>query len=352
MIRLLITLLLLSSSVSAQFKSFVTYYSAKFPRNSESDLVFLPSGSIICFYTRFYFGYLDNNNADIVMKISRDGGKNWSDYGVAMPNIGQQGTMVASCLYENDTIKLFFAIKNSNTDCKPYRTYSADSGRTWTAPVALTATPGYFTLNNDRVTRLSNGRLVAPVAFITDIGNYGSVQLKSSVLYSDDNANSWAQSNQVTVIPQLTAGMQEPGVVELSPGNLLMYARVQQGTAGSGYQWLSMSTNNGTTWGTPYQSALISPLAPAKIIKLSDGRLLAAHCMSFNGRAPLVLSISSNNGSTWTKVYDVATSPGRDFTYPSMVERSGYIYITHYEQLRAKPLYSIVFHKIPISELN
>lgn len=350
MIKILVILLFISSSVCAQFRSFVAYYSAKFPRNSEADLVFLPSGSIICFYTRFYFGYLDNTNSDIVMKISRDGGKNWSDYGVAMPNIGQQGTMVASCLYENDSIKLFFLVKNSDTDCKPYRVYSADSGRTWTTPVALTNASGYFTLNNDRVIRVAPGRLIAPVAHISNIALYGTEQLTSSVLYSDDNGNTWAESNRVTVIPALTAGMQEPGVLESTPGNILMYSRVQQGTAGSGYQWFSNSTNNGATWGTPYQSALISPLAPAKIIKLSDGRLLAAHIMSFNSRAPLVLSISTNS-TTWTKVYDVATAPGRDFTYPSMVERDGYIYITHYEQLRARPLYSVVFYKIPISSL-
>jgi sialidase-1 len=139
--------------------------------------------------------------------------------------------------------------------------------------------------------------------------------------------------------------------VELSAGNLLMYSRVQQGVTGSGVQWFSNSTDNGETWGTPYASTMISPMAPAKVIKLQDGRLLAAHCYSTTVRAPLVLSTSNDNGATWSKVFTISDFPDRDITYPSILERDGYLYITHWEQLRVKPVYSLVFTKIALADL-
>lgn len=346
--RLLIILLLLPILASAQ-RSYVTYWSTKYLRNTEGDIVITSSGDIISYFTRFYGGASDFSGSEIYSKVSHDGGKTWYNNGISQANLSQN-TMSVSTLYEGDSITLFFLVRNSPTDIRPYRKVSHDNGVTWSDPAPIFGAAGYWVMNNNRVIRTLAGRLIAPVARVSNINNFiaGTEAFTSSVWYSDDNGATWTESNRITV--PTAGGAMEPGVVEISAGNILMYIRVRTG----GRQYFSTSSNNGETWSSSYQSTLASPEAPAKIIKLADGRLLAAHINNTvnQTRRPLVLSVSSDGGTTWTVKYTLGDNNISWFVYPSVMEKDGYIYITYWEQITAKTVFSLAFEKIELSKIN
>jgi len=83
---------------------------------------------------------------------------------------------------------------------------------------------------------------------------------------SDDMGQSWRRSAS-TLRGHHDDGsrilLQEPGVIELQDGRIMMWARTN-----SGAQYLSWSEDNGETWSAAEPSTIISPRSPASIERL------------------------------------------------------------------------------------
>jgi len=83
---------------------------------------------------------------------------------------------------------------------------------------------------------------------------------------SDDMGQSWRRSVS-TLRGHHDDGsrilLQEPGVIELQDGRIMMWARTN-----SGAQYLSWSEDNGETWSAAEPSTIISPRSPASIERL------------------------------------------------------------------------------------
>ena len=89
--------------------------------------------------------------------------------------------------------------------------------------------------------------------------------------------------------------LQEPGIVELPDGKILMYIRTN-----SGYQYYSYSENRGYSWGKLSQSSLESPLAPALIERNPYTKaLVVVWNKSKSERMPLCIATSTDEGVTW-----------------------------------------------------
>src|SRR5690606_8992388 len=135
----------------------------------------------------------------------------------------------------------------------------------WSDPVpCITDEIGYYVLNNDRVVQLSDGRLIMAVA-LHNTADYEEPNWKGSIMtyFSDDNGKSWRRSETV-LAPVNEKGerytAQEPGLVELGDGSLLLFIRSDAGS-----QLFSRSTDRGKTWSEAKPSPLSSPLSPATI---------------------------------------------------------------------------------------
>ena len=281
------------------------------PRNSEGAFVTLKSGRILFFYTQFYGGGGDASPARIVSISSDDDGQTWNrDPHVVVDNTGHQNVMSVSLLrLKSGGIALFYLIKNSLHDCRPWMQVSMDEAATWSAPKLVVDAPGYFVLNNDRVIQLSTGRLIAPVAFHrarrSDPHDSHSFDPRSLAFWylSDDEGQTWREADDWWALPVASRnGLQEPGVVELADGNVFSWARTDVGA-----QWGCVSTNAGLSWPPFTTTSLKSPLSPASIKRLPGSADLLAvfndHSGAFpfpNGkRTPLVAAISSDGGATW-----------------------------------------------------
>ncbi len=244
------------------------------PRNTEGSFVTLRDKRILFAYTKFTGGGGDDDAAVIVGRYSADGGRMWGSEDVPMvSNEGALNVMSVSLLRLKDgRIALFYLRKNSGNDCHPYLRFSSDEAKTWSDPILCIRDDGFFVLNNDRVVQLKSGRILMPVAWHGTTAS-GALGPGVSMTYlSDDSGRTWRRSATILQPPEASrAGYQEPGVVELKDGRLMMFIRTMTGS-----QYLSYSRDGGETWAEPKPSNLLSPLSPASIKRIpSTGDLLA-----------------------------------------------------------------------------
>jgi len=219
---------------------------------------------------------------------------------------------------QNGEIALFYLKINSETDCIPVMRLSGDEAETWSEPKpCITDRQGYFVLNNNRVIQLKNGRIIFAVAMhqspeqpkFSNVGRLWSY-------FSDDNGNTWKSGAEVQNPDSVVT--QEPGVVELKDGSILMFIRTNKGV-----QYLSHSADKGETWSPVEPSDIRSPLSPASIARIpSTGDLLMV--WNNNGgenpaikgkRTPLTVAISRNEGKSWEKIMNIEDDPNGWYCY-------------------------------------
>lgn len=301
------------------------------PRNSEGAFVSLTSGEILYLYTQFFGGAADESAARIVAIRSRDGGRTWIPEPriVAENRVGANVMSVSLLRLKSGRIALFYLVKNSWIDCRPYVRFSDDEGGTWSEPKLMIDAPGYFVMNNDRVIQHSSGRLLAPLGFHrargTDPSSSKSFDARAIALWviSDDDGATWKEAPQwVSLpVPGTHTGLQEPGIVELAGGSLLSWFRTDQGA-----QFESRSADRGHTWTAPVAGDLKSPASPASIKRIpGESRLLGIwndHSGRFplmkGKRTPLVGALSADGGKTWPHRKLIEDAPDGWYCYTAI----------------------------------
>jgi Neuraminidase (sialidase) len=289
------------------------------PRNSEGDFITLKDGRILFVYSH-YSGVSANDHSPAYLagRYSSDGGKSWTTEDVKI--VEQEGTMnvmsVSLLRLKNGEIALFYLKKNSTTDCIPMVRFSKDEAQTWSDPLpCITDKAGYFVLNNNRVIQLKSGRVIMAVnLYATPKASQDEGSLWS--YYSDDNGRSWKSGAKVP--NQNKVLTQEPGLIELKKGELLMLIR-----SNTGVQQLSYSKDNGETWSPVEPSNIQSPVSPASIARIPSTKDLLLVWNNNNGvdpsikgkRTPLTIAISKDEGKTWSKIKNIEDDPDGWFCY-------------------------------------
>ena len=297
------------------------------PRNSEGAFIQLHDGRLFFAYSHFYGGSADNSPARITGRFSRDNGRTWTDQDVlVIDNEGRENVMSVSLLrLDTGQIALFYIVKNGWNDCKLYMRLSDDEARTWSPRVCTMPHEGYHVVNNDRVIQLSSGRLVVPAAYHPcPDGTRATWSSRgiSMCFLSDDGGHTWRTSrSHLEGPPESRSGLQEPGVVELKDGSLMMWMRTDQGC-----QFRSYSYDGGDTWSPAEPTDIISPLSPASIKRIpATGDLLLVwndHSQvdaSLKGkRTPLTTAISRDEGRSWEKIKVLEDDPDGWYCYTAI----------------------------------
>lgn len=295
------------------------------PRNSEGDFISLKDGRILFVYTH-YTGQsgADWGNAYLASRYSSDNGKTWSSVSkTEIPQEGKNNVMSVSLVrLPNNSIAMFNIKVDGEFIATPWMRISTDEGNTWSKPwKCITDRPGYFGVNNDRVVLLENGRLLLPIVQ-HDVSNqkWDSLANRGIIwnFWSDDLGKTWKSGNNVPYPSNAPGGtiMQEPGVVKLKNGDILMNNRTS-----SGSQFLSYSKDNGESWSESLPSNIKSPTSPALIKRIpSTGDLILV--WNNNGenqkRTPLSVAISKDEGKTWEKTKNIENDPAGSFSYPAI----------------------------------
>ncbi|MBN2522838.1 MAG: exo-alpha-sialidase [Bacteroidales bacterium] len=290
------------------------------PRNSEGDFINLKDGRILFIYSHFYgSSSSDHAHAFLAGRFSNDGGRTWTEEDeVIIPNEGGMNVMSVSLLrLQNGDIALFYLQKNSLVDCTPQMRISKDDANTWSEPVPIiTDKKGYFVLNNDRVIQLKDGRLLLAVALHATPDRTWNDKGDLYSYYFDDDGQTWLSSDKVPDTTDIIT--QEPGLIELKDGRIMMYIR-----GSGGYQQLSFSPDQGNTWSHIETSHIPSPLSPAtiEIIPGTDDWLMVWNNNDGSNpeiegkRTPLTTAISKDEGKTWHHVKNICNDPDGWYCY-------------------------------------
>jgi sialidase-1 len=274
------------------------------PRNSEGDFIRLEDGRVLFVYTHFTEGAGDHSGAHLAGRYSSDGGLTWTgEDRLILPNEGTMNVMSVSLLrLQSGEIALFYLRKNSTEDCVPYMRISSDEAETWGEATRVVQDDGYFVLNNDRVVQLKGGRLVVPVSrHNVPAGEWTGAGMQMCWL-SDDKGRTWRKSNEFQAPEGSGVVLQEPGVIELKDGRLMMLCRTNQGC-----QYCSWSEDGGETWTAVQRTDIISPLSPASFERIpGTGDILLVWndhsdiTEAYRGkRTPFTVAISRDEGETW-----------------------------------------------------
>ncbi len=251
-------------------------------RHSEGDFLRLKDGGIIFVYARFLDkGGKDDDPAELAAMYSYDNGETWTDPETFLRSeqFGPSTIMSVSLMRMlNGDFGLFFEIKTEVHGSPKWEhtmalARSKDEGKTFYSitPCSPAEYEGRYGLNNDRVERLSSGRIIVPIsihagAYKPDKEGKARSRISRHTInthtYSDDDGYTWKTSSDLVCPPftSTTKGLQEGGVVEISPGILKSYFRSDKM-----YQYTSISFDNGDHWTSPQISCFTSPWSALKV---------------------------------------------------------------------------------------
>ena len=314
---------------------------AQFSRHSEGAFLRLKDNSILFAYSRFTGTWNDDAPSDIVAVVSHDEGETWSEARtlVAAGHHGASNIMSVSLLrMRNGDLGLFYIVKKTPVINQIILARSNDEAQTFYRYIDCSAdiAQGYYVLNNDRVIRLENGRLIMPLAFHRGgFDSWGKNTFDGRgfavCLLSDDDGETWREARDVVFAPftGTGTGLQEPGVIQLQNGVVWAYYRTDQGC-----QYQSFSCDFGDSWTAAQPSRFSSPISPMKIARHPDGRLFsvwnpvpwyngAKITTAGWGRTPLVIAGSEDDGKTWSEPFLLEEEEGHGYCYPAVFFASG-----------------------------
>jgi Neuraminidase (sialidase) len=208
-------------------------------------------------------------------------------------------------------------------------------------------------LNNDRVLQLENGRLLMPVSLHKTSNSEWSHKGELRCYYSDDQGKSWHSGDMVPSPDSIIT--QEPGVVELKSGKIMMIIR-----ASGGRQYHSISEDQGLSWSYAKPTDIASPISPASLERLpSTGDLLLV--WNNNGKAgpgyykakrsPLTLAISQDDGKTWQHQQNIETDSGGMYCYTAIQAIGDFVLLAYLSKLESDEGFGITMRRIGLREI-
>ncbi len=217
---------------------------------------------------------------------------------------------------------------------------SHDGGKTWTPPTILPA--GLLGPAKNKPILLSNGDILCGAS---------SEAWRNWACWaeiSSDGGRTWRRYGPLTApgahvgpgssdawlghgLGERFAGLIQPTVWEYAPGRLKMLMRA---TEAVGAVCASTSDDYGRTWAEAWATPIPNPNSGLDAVRLCDGRIVLACNPTRQGRSPLALLVSEDNGETWPMRLDLETAPG-EYSYPSIIQAAdGRLHIVYTWQRR------------------
>lgn len=270
----------------------------------------------------------------ISARFSADGGRSWGAVEPILPVVGPPviATTPGGFLLDpvTDVLSLFFLVQKVATPGGDFMNPAQNDVQLWVARTTgydLTGRPIFGTAQHIPLEVLSSGLPVAwglsysngirtisgahlyPVSYMVDsVGTF-----TSNVLRSTDGGATWSQSATELVLPSAPVGYErgitEVAITQLDDGSILLLARQQDAT--KHYFVTSTSTDDGATWSTPTDSAILSSNTAAALFR--DGR--GGHGLTWPGhngfgqvsyyRNNLTAAYSDDDGASWHGYQDL-----------------------------------------------
>jgi len=225
--------------------------------------------------------YCCDSSAQFLMgRVSADEGKKWQVSFVRQIPESTALTLVGDFLIDRDgRIHVFFVHIYSMDSA--FRSAGAYNGDITYARMDDECANGFiykkidaldrYTGSMNCVLQTGSGRIIAPFSTIANVEGSAFV---SSVVYSDDNGETWRASNDVGVVSNessIESGAVEPVVVEVRKGVLVMLIRTVLNRL-----YYSVSYDEGATWTQARPTKIPASNAPAAVLRMDDGRIVVS----------------------------------------------------------------------------
>jgi sialidase-1 len=276
------------------------------------SVVSLPNGQLVAICEGRQ-SLMDHGNIDLVMKVSKDQGKNWSALQVIWDE-GQQTCGNPVPIFDQVTQTLL-VIACLNND-KVYVLSSQDYGQTWEKPKEITASVkpsqwAWYATGPVHGIQVKRGpyanRLVVPCNHTL----IGSTVHQSHAIYSDDHGQTWKLGENV---PE--SKTDECTLVERTDGLLWMNMRNQDRTLPNRKQ--CFSANGGQSWkNSQFDSTLLEPICQGAFLGLSNEAILFSNPHHKRRRKNLQIHRIEPRQSDWSK--SIVVNSGKA-AYSDMVE--------------------------------
>jgi predicted neuraminidase len=219
---------------------------------------------------------------------------------------------------------------------------SRDGGRSWSPPTMLPA--GLLGPAKNKPITLSNGDILCGtsaetwgswacwVEIIADGGRrwtkHGPVAAPGAGRYEAGGETVvsavWDESSGGLLLPKHFPGVIQPTLWEYAPGRVKMLMRSTQRI---GCVCASASDDYGRTWSAAERLSIPNPNSGLDAVRLTDGRILLVCNPVPEGRTPLSVLASDDNGATWPGRIDLETGLG-EYSYPSVIQaEDGHIHV-------------------------
>lgn len=282
------------------------------PGHLEATLNHTDSGKL----TLTYYDSRRGKGRWLVMKSSSDAGRTWGEPRMPTDGGGQQidGNHQTVLRLKSGRMGLVYATtqvpegRSGRDGGTMFRT-SIDGGQTWSEPTVVERRFGICCSGHAIVT--TSGRIVVPVfKWIShDPSGQSETFNAPSVSYSyayvsDDEGQTWTQSLSELFISHYRAAynLEEPTVIELSDGRLLMHLRAQVGR-----MYRSYSPDGGVSWSRPEGMPIAAGYTPCCLRRIpgSGAILMIWNQVSRKEiqcgyhRHRLSCAVSRDEGHTW-----------------------------------------------------
>lgn len=243
----------------------------------------------------------DNKDINIVGRRSSDNGVTWSDIETIADHPFGKSASDPSMVVDRETGEIFLFYNFMDLENEPGIYYlhvmkSWDNGKTWSAPEDITSQITRAEWHRD-FQFITSGRGIQTRSGVL---LHTLVNLKNGlhVFGSRDHGKTW-----FFVDTPVTPG-DESKIVELADGGWMINSRVKD----SGMRYVHVSHDQGMTWQSSPEPALIDPACNAAFIRYTsteDGyaknRLLFSNAKSKDHRENLAVRISYDEGKTWSE---------------------------------------------------
>jgi len=235
---------------------------------------------------------------------------------------------------KTDTLWLFYKIGLSVPAWTGVHLKSQDGGKSWSAPVMLAA--GLIGPAKNKPITLSNGDILCGTSNETwqswacwveaswDGGQswtrHGPIAAPGAGAYEASGEKLvsavWDEASGTLLVPQQFFGVIQPMLWEYAPGRVKMLMRATQRV---GCVCASLSDDYGRSWSPAERVPIPNPNSGLDAVQLKDGRIVLVCNPVREGRRPLSVLVSADNGVTWSRRIDLETRPG-EYSYPSVIQ--------------------------------
>lgn len=304
----------------ASNRTFVFGDDRPFPQCHASTLVRLDDGQFLV----AWFGGKEEKNPDVGIWLSKGKPGHWSaPKEVAKIREDAHWNPVLQKTADG-TIILYFKVGKEIAQWETWVKKSTDKGETWSDAYELVkGDKGGRGPVKDKLIELSDGSWLAGAS--NEVGRWEVFVDKST-----DKGKTWTASPYLKIDSTKIKGKGaiQPTLWETEPGIVHMLVRTTGGKIAR-----ADSKDYGKTWSEILPTSLPNPNSGIDLARLKDGTLVLAYNpddQNWGSRSPLSLTLSSDDGQTWTDQADLDKGKKEDeFSYPAIISWGDSVAVTY-----------------------